>query len=81
MIWTRNRHRRIQSELVESLSLYGKQSKMDPDVIEPTFVGLINAFRFNEPEASGCSLLLSIGAKSTDIVFFDVASSTQEMCL
>lgn len=60
-----------KSELVESLSLYGKQSKMDPDVIEPTFVGLINAFRFNEPEASGCSLLLSIGAKSTDIVFFD----------
>ena len=60
-----------KSELVESLSLYGKQSKMDPDVIEPTFVGLINAFRFNEPETSGCSLLLSIGAKSTDIVFFD----------
>ena len=60
-----------KSELVESLSLYGKQSKMDPDVIEPTFVGLINAFRFNEPEASGCSLLLSIGAKSTDIVFFN----------
>ena len=60
-----------KSELVESLSLYGKQSKMDPDVIEPTFVGLINAFKFNEPETSGCSLLLSIGAKSTDIVFLD----------
>ena len=60
-----------KSELVESLSLYGKQSKMDPDVIEPTFVGLINAFRFNEPETSGCSLLLSMGAKSTDVVFFD----------
>jgi len=60
-----------KSELVESLSLYGKQSKMDPDLIEPTFVGLINAFRFNEPEAQGCSLLLSIGAKSTDIVFFN----------
>ena len=60
-----------KSELVESLSLYGKQSKMDPDVIEPTFVGLINAFKFNEPGTSGCSLLLSIGAKSTDIVFLD----------
>lgn len=60
-----------KSELVESLSLYGKQSKMDPDVIEPTFVGLINSFRFNEPESSGCTLLVSIGAKSTDIVFFN----------
>ncbi len=60
-----------KSELVESLSLYGKQSKMDPDVIEPTFVGLINAYRFNNPEVKGCSLLLSIGAKSTDIVFFN----------
>ncbi len=60
-----------KSELVESLSLYGKQAKMDPDLIEPAFVGLINAFRFNEPQALGCSLLVSIGAKSTDIVFFN----------
>lgn len=59
-----------KTELVESLSRYGKEARMDPDLIEPTFVGLINSFRFNEPEADGCSLLLSIGAKSTDIIFF-----------
>ncbi len=62
-----------KTELVESLSLYGKQAKMDPDLIEPAFVGLINAFRFNEPQAVGCSLLLSIGAKSTDIILFNGA--------
>lgn len=60
-----------KSELVESLSLYGKQAKMDPDVIEPTFVGLINGYRFNYPRLSGCSLLISIGAKSSDIIFVD----------
>ncbi len=62
-----------KTELVESLSRYGKDAKMDPDIIEPTFVGLINGFRFNEPQVGGCTLLLSIGAKSTDIVFFDGA--------
>lgn len=60
-----------KTELVESLSRYGKEAKMDPDLIEPTFVGLINSFRFNEPQAHGCSLLLSIGAKSTDIIFYN----------
>jgi|TARA_B110000037_G_scaffold222731_1_gene299176 type IV pilus assembly protein PilM len=58
-------------ELVESLSRYGKEAKMDPDLIEPAFVGLINCFRFNEPQIDGCTLLLSIGAKSTDIIFFN----------
>ncbi|MFL3658781.1 MAG: pilus assembly protein PilM [Opitutales bacterium] len=58
-------------ELVESLSRYGKEAKMDPDMIEPAFMGLINCFRFNEPQIDGCTLLLSIGAKSTDIIFFN----------
>ena len=62
-----------KTELVESLSLYGKQAKMDPDVISPSFIGLINAYRFNEPQVQGCDLLLSIGAKSTDVVFIDGA--------
>ena len=58
-------------ELAESLSRYGKEAKMDPELIEPAFVGLINCFRFNEPQIDGCTLLLSIGAKSTDIIFFN----------
>ncbi len=62
-----------KTELVESLSLYGKQAKMDPDVISPSFIGLINAYRFNETQSNGCVLLLSIGAKSTDVVFIDGA--------
>ena len=60
-----------KTELVESLSLYGKQANMDPDVISPSFVGLINAYRFNEPNSQDCVLLLSIGAKSSDLVFID----------
>ena len=62
-----------KTELVESLSLYGKQAKMDPDLISPSFIGLINAYRFNEPQSDDCVLLLSIGAKSTDVVFIDGA--------
>ena len=60
-----------KTELVESLSLYGKQAKMDPDIISPSFIGLINAYRFNEPQSQGGVLFLSIGAKSTDVVFID----------
>ena len=59
-----------KTDLVESLSRYGKDAKMDPDLIEPTYLGLINSFRFNKPQADGMALLLSIGAKSTDIVFY-----------
>lgn len=60
-----------KTDLVESLSRYGKDARMDPDLIEPTFLGLINSFRFNEPHTEGTTLLLSIGAKSTDIVFYE----------
>ncbi|MEM9159443.1 MAG: pilus assembly protein PilM, partial [Verrucomicrobiota bacterium] len=60
-----------KTDLVEALSLYGREAKMDPEQIEPAFISLLNGFRFNYPEASGCILLLSVGAKSTDLIYID----------
>ena len=58
-----------KTDLVNALSRYGYESKMDPEQIEPAFIGLLNGFRFNYPDKGGCNLLASVGAKSTDLIY------------
>ena len=42
-----------------------------PSLIETSPVALYNAFRFNYPEAEGCSLLIDIGARATNLIFVE----------
>lgn len=42
-----------------------------PQTIDIAPMALSNAFRFNYPEASGCSLLVDIGARTTNLVFVE----------
>lgn len=58
-----------RTELVESLSRYGREASLEADVIEPSFVALLNGFRFNYSELSEPALLISIGARTTDLIF------------
>ena len=50
---------------VEALTSAG----LTPDVIETSPVALYNAFRYNYPDAQGCSLLIDIGARATNLIF------------
>jgi len=40
-----------------------------PAVIDVAPMAVFNAFRYNYPEATGCSLLIDIGARTTNLIF------------
>lgn len=46
-------------------------AKFQPDLIETSPTALYNAFRFNYPEATGCNLLIDIGARTTNLIFIE----------
>lgn len=60
-----------RTEIVETIARYSRDSEIDLRAIEPSTTALVNAFRYNYATESDSNLLLSIGAKSTDIVFID----------
>lgn len=46
-------------------------AKLTPDIIETSPTALYNAFRFSYPDAVGCSLLIDIGARATNLLFIE----------
>jgi type IV pilus assembly protein PilM len=46
-------------------------AKLAPDLIETSPSALYNAFRFNYPDLQGCSLLIDIGARATNLLFIE----------
>lgn len=60
-----------RTEIVETIARYSRDSEIDLRSIEPSTTSLINAFRYNYANETKPSLILSIGAKSTDLVFVD----------
>ncbi|MGA0848597.1 MAG: pilus assembly protein PilM, partial [Chthoniobacterales bacterium] len=46
-------------------------AKLSPDLIETSPTALYNAFRYNYPDAMGCSLLIDIGARATNLLFIE----------
>lgn len=60
-----------RTEIVETIARYSKDSEIDLRGIEPSTAALVNVFRYNYADESRCSLIVSIGAKSTDLVFVD----------
>lgn len=56
-------------EVSESVAAGG----LNPNVIDVAPMALFNAFRYSYPEASGCSLLIDLGARTTNLVFVEDA--------
>lgn len=48
-----------------------ESAKLAPDVIETATSALYNSFRYNYPEAQGCSLIIDIGARTTNLLFIE----------
>lgn len=42
-----------------------------PQIIDVAPMAVYNAFRFNYPEAMGCSLIIDIGARTTNLIFVE----------
>jgi type IV pilus assembly protein PilM len=46
-------------------------SKLTPQIVETSPTALYNAFRYNYPDVQGCSLLIDIGARATNLIFIE----------
>ena len=46
-------------------------SKLSPQIVETSPTALYNAFRYNYPDVQGCSLLIDIGARATNLIFVE----------
>lgn len=46
-------------------------AKLAPELIETSPTALYNAFRYNYPDLQGCSLLIDIGSRATNLLFIE----------
>ena len=61
----------IKNEVVESLFRIGEQAALDMHLVDVSSAALCNAYRFNYGDADGCVMLLDIGARSSNLLFFE----------
>jgi len=61
----------IKSEVVEALFQDIERVGLSPQIVDVSPSALSNAFRFNYQELDGCTMLLDIGAKTSNLMFFE----------
>jgi type IV pilus assembly protein PilM len=61
----------IKSDVVEGLFRVAEQAKLKLNLCDASPAALCNAFRYNYGELEGCSMLLDIGAKTSNLLFFE----------
>ncbi len=61
----------IKADLLEELNEAVEGSKARTDVVDVAPMALYNAFRYNYSDVEGCSLLIDIGARTTNLVFVE----------
>jgi len=61
----------IKSDVVESLFRSAEGVGLRLELVDVSPAALCNAFRYNYGDLEGCSMLLDIGAKTSNVLFFD----------
>src|SRR5476651_2318916 len=61
----------VKSELVEGLFRVAASAKLQLQLCDASPAALCNAFRFNYGELEDCTMLLDIGAKTSNLLFFE----------
>lgn len=61
----------IKNEVVESFFRIGEQAGLELHLVDVSSAALCNAYRFNYGDAEGCVMLLDIGARSSNLLFFE----------
>jgi type IV pilus assembly protein PilM len=61
----------VKAEYLEGINAAVEGSGLRTDKIGIATMGLYNAFRYNYSNISGCSLLVDIGARTTNVVFIE----------
>lgn len=61
----------IKSEIVEGLFRVADEAKLSLQLCDASPAALCNAFRYNYPDLEDCTMLLDIGAKTSNLLFFE----------
>ena len=61
----------VKSEIVEGLFRVGEAAGLRIKLVDVSPAALCNAFRYNYGELDGCTMLLDIGAKTSNLLFFE----------
>jgi type IV pilus assembly protein PilM len=66
----------IKSDLVEGLFKVAESGGYRLQLVDASPAALVNAFRYNYADLDGCSMLLDIGAKTSNALFFEKNKSS-----
>jgi type IV pilus assembly protein PilM len=61
----------IKSEIVEGLFRVSEGAGLKMKLVDASPAALCNAFRYNYGDLDGCTMLLDIGAKTSNLLFFE----------
>ena len=61
----------IKEDLLEELNEAVEEADFRTEVVDVAPMALYNAFRYNYSDVTGCSLLIDIGARTTNLVFVE----------
>jgi type IV pilus assembly protein PilM len=61
----------IKADLLEGINTAVEDADVKTSIVDVATMALYNAFRYNYPDLSGCSLLVDIGAHTTNILFVE----------
>ena len=61
----------IKSDLLEDLNAATQSGGFRTQIVDAAPMALYNAFRYNYSDVSGCSLLVDLGARTTNLIFIE----------
>ena len=59
----------IKSDLLDEINASAQAGGLKPAVVDIAPMALYNALRYNYPDAEGCTILLDIGSRTTNLLF------------
>ena len=61
----------IKADLLEEINAAVEEAQFRTEVVDVAPMALYNAFRYNYSELTGCSLIIDIGARTTNLLFVE----------
>ncbi len=61
----------VKTEAVERLTDCVQAADLEPDIVDVAPMALYNAVCFNYPEREGCTMVLDMGARSSNLIFIE----------
>ena len=59
----------IKADLLDDINASAQAGGMKPQIVDIAPMALYNALRYNYPDAEGCTILLDIGSRTTNLLF------------